>query len=77
MACATICSLLLQQSKAYEMSSTATEYSTCIRSMRHRYLKRIFIIVQWLPTLSKIQWNDIQTNHERYVKFLSINEVYL
>ena len=44
MACATMCLLLLQQSKSYENLSINNEYSSCIRSMRFRYLKRIFLI---------------------------------
>ncbi len=80
MSCATMCLLLLEQSKSYETSSQKNQYSSCIRSMRFRYLKRIFIIGkennlsfffysnffilgQWLPTLSKTQFNDIQTNN--------------
>jgi len=79
-----MCLLLLEQSKSYETPSIKNEYSSCIRSMRFRYLKRIFIIGtetiiihsstrclfilgQWLPTLSKIQFDDIYSHHERYV----------
>ncbi|CAF1259292.1 unnamed protein product [Rotaria sp. Silwood1] len=70
MACATICLLLLERSKPYKISSTINEYSSCMRIMHGRYLKRIFIIVQWLSTLSKIQINDMQTNYERYITFI-------
>ncbi|CAF4707239.1 unnamed protein product [Rotaria sp. Silwood1] len=45
MACATICLLLLERSKPYKISSTINEYSSCMRIMHGRYLKRIFIIV--------------------------------
>ncbi|CAF1460155.1 unnamed protein product [Rotaria sordida] len=75
MACATICLLLLERNKSYEISSIKNEYSSCIRSMHCRYLKRIFIIVQWLSTLSKIQINDIQTNYERYITII-INQLF-
>ena len=44
MACATMCLLLLHQSQPYENPSIVTEYSSCIHSMRFRYLKRLFII---------------------------------
>jgi hypothetical protein len=70
MACATMCLLLFQQSKSYENKSIINEYSSCIRSMRSRYLKRTFIIGQWLSTLSKIQFDDLQTNHERYIALI-------
>ena len=36
--------LLLEQSPSYENSSVKNDYSSCIRSMRSRYLKRLFII---------------------------------
>ncbi|CAF1003091.1 unnamed protein product [Adineta steineri] len=68
MSCATMCLLLLEQSKSYETPSNKTEYSSCIRSMRFRYLKRILIIGQWLPTLSKIRFNEIYSNYERYIE---------
>ncbi|CAF3886193.1 unnamed protein product, partial [Rotaria sp. Silwood1] len=67
MSCATICLLLLEQSKSYETLLIKNQYSSCIHSMRLRYLKRMFIIGQWLSTLSKVQFNDIQSNHEQYV----------
>ncbi|CAF0878408.1 unnamed protein product [Adineta steineri] len=70
LACATMCLLLLQQSRPYEIASTVDEYSACHRSMRLRYLKRIFIIVQWIPTLSKIQLSDLQKNYERYIAII-------
>ncbi|CAF1132040.1 unnamed protein product [Rotaria sordida] len=68
MSCATICLLLLEQSKSYETLLIKNQYSSCIHSMRLRYLKRIFIIGQWLSTLSKAQFNDIQSNHEQYIQ---------
>ncbi|CAF1301336.1 unnamed protein product [Rotaria sordida] len=68
MSCATICLLLLEQSKSYETLLIKNQYSSCIHSMRLRYLKRIFIIGQWLSTLSKVQFNDIQSNHEQYIQ---------
>ncbi|CAF2484150.1 unnamed protein product [Rotaria sp. Silwood2] len=68
MSCATICLLLLEQSKSYETLLIKNQYSSCIHSMRLRYLKRMFIIGQWLSTLSKAQLNDIQSNHEQYVE---------
>lgn len=84
MACATICLLLLEQSKPFSVSTVNNDYASCTRSMRCRYLKRVFIIGNdrcfvassfdtrivtghWLPTLSKVQLEDIQVNHERYV----------
>jgi hypothetical protein len=85
MSCATMSLLLLEQSHSYETSSVQNQYSSCIRSMRLRYLKRLFIIGkkiflhnfslkifvgQWLPSLSKIQFNDIQLNHERYIEIM-------
>ena len=44
MSCATMFLLLLEQSKSYETPSMTNQYSSCIRSMRSRYLKRIFLI---------------------------------
>ncbi|CAF0995165.1 unnamed protein product [Adineta ricciae] len=70
LACATMCLLLLQQNRTYENPTTTNEYTACLRSMRNRYLKRIFIIVEWLPTLSKAQLKDLQTNHERYIALI-------
>ncbi|CAF3205339.1 unnamed protein product, partial [Rotaria sp. Silwood2] len=72
MSCATICLLLLEQSKSYETLLIKNQYSSCIHSMRLRYLKRIncyyIVLGQWLSTLSKAQLNDIQSNHEQYVE---------
>ncbi|CAF2120518.1 unnamed protein product [Rotaria magnacalcarata] len=68
MSCAAVCLLLLEQSKSYETLSVKNQYSSCIHSMRCRYLKRIFIIGQWLSTVSKTQFNDIQSNHEQYIE---------
>ncbi|CAF5195986.1 unnamed protein product [Rotaria magnacalcarata] len=75
MACATLFLLLLERSKSYELPSIANESSSCTHSMHRRYLKRIFIIVQSLSTLSKIQLNDMQTNFERYIAIL-VNQLY-
>ncbi|CAF5066136.1 unnamed protein product, partial [Rotaria sp. Silwood1] len=75
MSCATICLLLLEQSKSYETLLIKNQYSSCIHSMRLRYLKRMFIIGQWLSTLSKVQFNDIQSNHEQYVETM-INHLF-
>ncbi|CAF3366585.1 unnamed protein product [Rotaria socialis] len=75
MACATLFLLLLERSKSYELPSIVNESSSCTRSMHRRYLKRIFIIVQSLSTLSKIQLNDMQTNFERYTVLL-VNQLY-
>jgi hypothetical protein len=89
-----MCLLLLEQSQSYEIPSITDQFSSCIHSMRVRYLKRIFIVGienfklvslieilsflgQWLPTLSKIQLNDIQLNYERYVCGFDLIEIIL
>jgi hypothetical protein len=41
--CATMSLLLLEQSKSYECSTVNDQYVSCVRSMRDRYFKRIFI----------------------------------
>lgn len=68
MSCATVCLLLIEQSQSYENSSTKNQYTCCIHSMRLRFLKRLFLIGQWLPTLSASRLNDIQSNNERYIE---------
>ena len=44
LSCASMFLLLLEQSKSYEIPSIKNEYSSCMCSMRSRYLKRLFLI---------------------------------
>jgi len=67
LSCAAVFLLLSEQSQTFEMNSNQGEYSSCIRSMRCRFYKRIFLTDHWLPTLSDEQFRTIENQHEKLI----------